>query len=282
MRSMTRWAYYNNDFILETDCHVPAGDLAVQRGYGVFDFFKTVNGTPIFIDEHIDRFYRSAAALRLPVGIPERALKSLLLQLTVRNALPDSGIRLTLTGGFSPDGFAIATPNLIITQQPLQLSTPAIFERGLRLATYEHQRQLPHVKTIDYLMAIWLQPWLAEQGADDVLYHHNNQISECPRANFFIVTEDARIITPDQHILEGITRTHVLHLAGAQAAACSIALNNLTIAREAFITSTTKGVLPVTAINGHPVGTGKPGPITRQLTAALKQQVDSLNPKTYS
>lgn len=275
-RAMARWAYYNNDFILETDCRVPAGDLAVQRGYGVFDFFKTVEGTPVFLDAHIDRFFRSAEAMRLPVGLSKKGLKSVLLQLIARNVLPDSGIRLTLTGGLSPDGFALASPNLIITQQELQLPTPAVFERGLRLATYAHQRQLPHVKTIDYLMAIWLQPWLAEQGANDVLYHHNNSITECPRANFFIVTEEERILTPDQHILKGITRAHVLQLAGAQAAESPVTVNDLKSVHEAFITSTTKGVLPVTAIDGHPVGNGKPGPVTRQLAAALKQQVAGL------
>lgn len=270
---MAHWAWYNNDFVPEADCVVPAGDLAVQRGYGVFDFFKTVAGKAIFLDDHIARFYLSAAALRLPAGHTEDSLKAILLRLMERNNLPDSGVRLTLTGGLSADGFAISQPNLIITQQPLLLPSLAVFERGLHLATYMHQRQLPHAKTIDYLMAIWLQPWLAEQRADDVLYHHDNQVTECPRANFFIITEAGHIRTAAQHILQGITRSYVLQNADREAAEGTITLQDLETAREAFITSTTKGVLPVTAVDGRPVGNGKPGPVTRRLAAELKQKM---------
>jgi D-alanine transaminase/branched-chain amino acid aminotransferase len=104
------------------------------------------------------------------------------------------------------------------------------------------------------------------------LYCHNNQVAECPRANFFIVTKDARLLTPGEHILKGITRMHVLQLAGAAAAEGPVTLDAVKEAREAFITSTTKGVLPVTAINGFPVGDGTPGPVTRQLAKELRDK----------
>jgi D-alanine transaminase/branched-chain amino acid aminotransferase len=271
--AMAQWAYYNNDFIPETDCGIPASDLAVQRGYGVFDFFKTVDENPVFLEDHLTRFYHSAAALRLPVGKTPAELKRILDELLERNALSLSGVRLTLTGGCSPDGFSITIPNLIITQQLLQLPEQHVIDKGVRLATYQHQRQLPHIKTIDYLMAVWLQPWLAEGGADDVLYYTNNQVSECPRANFFIVTNKDRLITPGANVLKGITRAHVLRLAGTMAAEGPVTLDDLTSAREAFITSTTKGILPVTVINNVPVGDGTPGPVTRQLAEALKYEV---------
>ena len=74
---MAQWAFYNNDFIPELDCKVPAGDLAVQRGYGIFDFLRTVEGTPLFLDEHLFRFYRSAETMRLPVGVS--TVRSLIL-----------------------------------------------------------------------------------------------------------------------------------------------------------------------------------------------------------
>jgi len=272
---MAQWAYYNNDFVLESDCAVPAGDLAVQRGYGVFDFFRTVAATPLFLDEHLQRFQRSAAELRLPIGKSDAELKTIFTQLIQKNALPDSGIRLTLTGGLSPDGFAIARPNLIITQQPMSRIT-ASFEQGIRLATYKHQRQLPQAKTIYYLMAIWLQPWLTQNSADDVLYFSNDGVTECPRANFFIITAGGIIITPANNVLKGITRAQILRLAGEKANERPIALAELKTAQEAFITSTTRQILPVTAIDGVAVGNGKPGPITRWLAEQLMAEIRRL------
>lgn len=282
---MAHWAYYNNDFVPETDCVVPAGDLAVQRGYGLFDFFKTRNGKPVFLEAHLARFYQSAAALGLKVVQTTSQLKAILFVLLEKNNLADSGVRLTLTGGVSPDAFTTASPNLIITQQSLQLPSQALFEQGLKLATYAHERQLPHIKTIDYLMAIWLQPWLAQQGADDVLYYSDTGVSECPRANFFIVTEAGTVVTPAQGVLKGITRAQILRLAGGAVEERAIRVEELKTAREVFITSTTKGVLPVIAIDRVAIGTGKPGPVTRrlaeQVAAAVQQEVLHETLKVY-
>ena len=272
---MAKWAYYNNDFVLEKECVLPAADLAVQRGYGVFDFFRATAGKPLFLDAHLDRFYHSANALRLQLSKSEVELKTVIAEMLFRNALPHSGVKLTLTGGFSPDGFSIAQPNLIITEQTLS-HPPAAFAQGIRLATYAHQRQLPHVKTIDYLMAIWLQPWLTEIGADDVLYFSDGQITECPRANFFVVTEDDRIATPDKNILKGITRARVLHLASEKAAERSITITDLKDASEAFITSTTKQVVPVIAIDGLTIGNGKPGRVTQWVAEQLSLEIEAL------
>jgi branched-chain amino acid aminotransferase len=270
---MGEWAFYNDDFVLESNCAVPASDLAVQRGYGVFDFFKTVLNKPLFFDAHLLRFRRSAEAMRLPVNKTREELKAIIHQLIYKNELPDSGIRLTLTGGVSPDGFTLGKPNLIITQQPLAPASPAL-ESGIRLITYEHQRQLPQVKTIDYLMAIWLQPRLATACADDILFYTSNHgITECPRANFFLVAADGTLVTPGEHILEGITRSRILRLTGENVVEGSIALSELKTAREAFITSTTKQVLPVIAIDNQPIGNGKQGPITQRLAEKLRKEI---------
>lgn len=270
---MDRWTYYNDKFVPEAECRLPAGDLAVQRGYGIFDFFKTRNGTPVFLEDHLARFYRSADVMRLPVGKTAPEVKTIITELIIKNALPDSGIRLTLTGGLSPDGYSLGTPNFIITQQPLQLPTTAAFEQGIRLATYQHQRQLPYVKTIDYLMSMWLQPWLVQSGAQDVLYHQNGMVSECPRANFFIVK--GVISTPGQHVLKGIHRNKVLQLAGSKAVERMLSLDELATAQEAFITSTTKQVLPVIAIDDRIISDGRPGPVTRHLAQQLETLIKS-------
>lgn len=258
------YAVINGTYIAETEASLLISDLAIQRGYGIFDYLRTVNGQPAFLDDHLDRFYHSAAFMNLPVTADRAQLKQLIHGLTEKNNLPDSGIRLTLTGGYSENGYTPAQPNLLITQAPFIFNKEA-FSKGIRLITHNYQRQLPQVKTIDYLQAIYLQPHISERQADDVLYHHNNSLRECPRANFFIVTENDEVLTPAEHILKGVTRKKILAFSDLKVREADVQLADLARAREAFITSTTKEVLPVVSIDGRPVGNGTPGRITADI-----------------
>jgi branched-chain amino acid aminotransferase len=264
---MQKWAFINDGFIAEEKACIHFRDLSIQRGYGVFDFFKLKGSEPVFLDEHLKRFFYSSSQMHLHVGKTEKELKNILAELISKNELPDSGVRITLTGGYSADGYQIAEPNLIIAQQNFQVLTAAHFEKGARLITYEHQRQLPSVKTIDYLMPIWLQPYIKTHNADDVLYYSNNIVTECPRSNFFLVTNEDKIITPKDNILKGITRKKLLEIAvkDFEVAEENITLGELSTAKEAFITSTTKTILPVTSINGSTIGNGTAGLVTKKL-----------------
>ncbi|WP_439505460.1 aminotransferase class IV [Sediminibacterium sp.] len=260
----------NGEMMLANSLSINASDLAIQRGYGIFDFLVTVNGKPIFLEDHINRFYLSAESMHLPVLLDKSALIATIEALMQKNNLPNSGIRITLTGGNSPDGYSIGNPNLIISQSLFNYSNQ-VFDKGLKLITYEHQRQLPHIKTIDYLKAIYLQPTIKAAGADDVLYHFNEWITECPRANFFIVTNQEEVLTPKKNILQGVTRKKIFELNGYTIKEANISLDMLFSAKEAFISSSTKNILPVNSINGNLIGEGKPGPITRNLYEQLVQ-----------
>ena len=249
--------FFVNDTFLPIDqASLLVTDLSIQRGYGIFDFFMTLGDRPIFLDEHLDRFFRSAAQLRLPVDRTREELKIIITGLQQRNAIPDSGIRMTLTGGYSADGYSLSQPNLIITQKPLDTSGIASCEPPIRLVTYPHRRQMPETKTIDYLMAIWLQPYIRQHGAGDVLYQLDGIVSECPRSNFFIVTADDTIVTPGKNILRGITRMKILEVAAARfrVEERDVTLEDIRNAKEAFIASTTNHVRPVSHVDGHPIG----------------------------
>ncbi len=258
------YVYINGDFVLKEDAKILITDLSVQRGYGIFDYFKTINNQPVFLDDHLDRFYFSAREMFLPVDMERDALKDILQQLIKKNNLPDSGIRITLTGGYSADGYLPAKPNMFITQLPFSYSKDN-FEKGTRLVTYEHQRQLAQVKTIDYLQAIRLQTFIKKNNADDVLYYAASGISECPRANFFMINDKDEIITPDKNILAGITRKKILSFDELAVKERTILPDDIATAREAFVTSTSKLILPVLEINGTKIGHGKPGEITKEL-----------------
>lgn len=250
---MNNWAYTNSEFVLEEQASLPVCDLAIQRGYGVFDFFKVTNATPLFLNDHLNRFFFSAAQMRLTVTKSKEELIKLIHLLIKKNNAVDCGIRITLTGGISENGYSIGRPNLILTLHPINFPTKKDFTKGIKLITHPHQRQLPQVKTIDYLMAIWLRPLIEQNQADDVLYCQNEIVSECPRSNFFMVTKEERIVTPANNILQGITRMKTLEIAKQyfKTEERAIRIEEIKKAKEAFITSTTKMILPVRKLNEH-------------------------------
>ncbi|MDB5209704.1 MAG: amino acid aminotransferase [Sediminibacterium sp.] len=245
--------FLNGRFIPLSEATIPVNDLGLQRGYGIFDFLRVTDGAPLFWEDHLDRFYQSAEMMRLSIRYSRDEMRSIIKELLQRNGLANAGIKLLLTGGPSSDGYQMTgETNLLISEQLIPPPPDTIFLPGYKLISYEHQRQVPEVKTTDYLMAIRLQPWVKENGADDILYHQNEMVSECPRSNFFIITKDDRLVTPAKNILKGITRKQLLAIAsniGIHAEERAISLNDVRNAKEAFITSSTKRLIPVTQVD---------------------------------
>ncbi len=268
-----RYISINHQLYTEEDAKISVSDLSIQRGFGIFDFLKTINHQAIFLEDHFDRFYNSAKEMNISVGVDRVELKNSIDLLMKSNNLPNSGLKFILTGGYSVDGYTMAKPNLILTQVPFEIDKTQ-FNIGMKLVTYDHQRQLPTIKTIDYLQAIRLQSFIRENLADDVLYHHHGSIRECPRANFFIVKGN-KVITSKTDVLKGITRSKILGLKLENIILLEedVNLNDLATADEAFISSSTKNALPVLAIDGKKIGDGKPGEITKKINEALYQLI---------
>ncbi|ALW86721.1 amino acid aminotransferase [Hymenobacter sedentarius] len=265
------YAYLHGQFTPLDRAFLHVSDLAVQRGYGVFDFFKVHAGQPLFLEAYLDRFYRSAQLLELAVPLARPALRAVIEELIERNRLPLSGVKLLLTGGYSANGYEPGAPNLVVTEQPLALPTPAQVAAGIRLITYDYVRELPAAKSINYVTGIRLLQQLKARGAGEVLYHHQGVITESPRANFFIVKHDHTVVTPATDVLAGITRQNLLSLPESPYRLTEglVTLAEVYQAKEAFLTSTTKRVLPVVQIDDVVLGTGQPGPVTRALLQAL-------------
>lgn len=273
------FVYHLGEIIPLEKAFLHISDLAVQRGYGIFDFFKIVNNTPLFLDDYLARFYESARLMHLPVPLTPDELKNVLYQLMEKNQIPQSGIKMVLTGGYSEDGYTPAAPNLLITQQPISLLTEAQVQQGIQVITHAYLRDLAEAKTINYSTGIRLQPQIRAQGAQDVLYHQHGVVTECPRSNFFIVTPDNRVITPAKDVLKGITRKNVLQVAGKKYLTQEgvVTLADIATAKEAFTTSTTKQVLPIVQVDDQVIGNGQPGAVTltlwQDLLALENQQV---------
>lgn len=260
-------AYINDRFVNADEAVLHISDLSMQRGFAVFDFFRTINTVPLFIDDHLQRFYGCAKAMHLEVSKQPTEIKKIVKDLVDSSGLAEAGIRVMLTGGYSADSYQPATPNLVITCVPVKTASTSDFERGYRIITYPHQRELPQIKSINYQMAVWLQPLLKEKKADDVLYCNGDIITEFPRSNVFIVTKEGGLVTPASNVLAGITRKKIMEISVV--AERDITLQELYDASEVFLTSTTKKIIPVIEVDGKKIGQGRPGPVTSQLLDQL-------------
>ncbi len=269
---MSGYCYANGIIKPTSDSTIGVRDLGLLRGYGVFDFSRTQNGQLFHFDRHLARFRRSAAALHLPLRLDDWEILEIVERLLAASELKAPAVRLVLTGGYEDGGVSEPKPNLIIMTEELPVSAPESYTEGVKLITVEFQRELPHVKSLNYLNSFRLIPRLRERNASDLLYHSHLGVTECPRSNFFGFLGDT-LVTPSEGILKGITRRLVLELASTEFAVQETSLrhDSLNGVDEAFVTSTTKGILPVSMIDGRKIGNGKPG----HRTLALMEQLDA-------
>lgn len=271
--------FLNNEFVDEEKASLGIKDLSIQRGYGIFDFFRTSNFIPLFLDDYLERFFKSAQLCRLPLPYTKEGLKDVLSEMIKLNKIADAGFKMILTGGYSTDGYELSSPNFIIIEQPVEMLGKDNFERGISIILHEYMRELPQVKSINYLVGVYLQDKVKQHKADDVLYYQNEFVLEFPRSNVFIVTKDQKVITPVENVLRGITRMKVLELAkrnGYLVEERPTTVEEVRNAAEVFLTSTTKRILPVLKVDGFEIGDGQVGEITRNLSKAFFSMEESV------
>jgi D-alanine transaminase/branched-chain amino acid aminotransferase len=264
------YVYLNDRFVEIEKATLHISDLAIQRGYGIFDFFRLRDGVLLYVEDHLDRFLHSANIMHLVTPYSKTELLSILHQLVQKNNLPNAGIRMILTGGYSPDAYQPVAPNFIVIQTPLQINDD-LTPTSVSIITHEFVRDIPEAKTINYSMGIWLLKKLEEQKAQDVLYHQNGIVSEFPRSNFYLVTNDNVIKTPEKNALKGVTRKRILDVASTQfqVRECPITMEDIKHAKEAFLTSSTKRIQAIVKMDGQLIGNGLPGTATTQLLKML-------------
>lgn len=260
--------YLNDRFIPLQQATLPIGDLSIQRGYGIFDFFRLQENVLLYVEDHLHRFCHSAEVMHLPVPYPVETMRGLIRELADRNNLREAGIKMILTGGESADAWHPGTPAFMLMASPMSLGIPQE-PKAVRVITHEYVRDVPEAKNINYTMGVWLQQRMKAEGTDDVVYFRDGKISELPRCNIFVVRADGSVITPDSGILEGITRKRLLEVHDVPVRTGVVTTEDLQAASEVFLTSSTKRIQAIVSIDGKPVGNGQPGPVTRMLLGKL-------------
>lgn len=275
---MLDWVYVNGRYVQRDAATLHASDLSILRGYGVFDYFRYADGSPRFLTDHLDRFRRSAAGLNLEVGREDSELAEMVHQLIERNGGGAGGIRLVLTGGYAADGYTPLTPNLLGLPYAFVPPDPKWYAQGCTVWLHPYERQLPTVKSIDYLEGIRIQPHLKAAGAQYPLYvDRQDYVRESDRSNYFIVREGT-LITPDADVLFGVTRKHLLRVARVLHIPTEerrVPATEFFQADEVIICSSIKGAMPVSGAvdsrTGKTVRFGAPGPVTGRLMEAWRE-----------
>jgi len=272
-------SYYNVNGkitpVAEAQLHVT--DLAIIRGYGVFDYFRVLGRRPLFVEDYVDRFFRSASLLDLAVPCSKVELIQNIQDLLDKNGQEKAGIRLILTGGYTTDNYTPVQPNLLILQHPFATFPAWGYERGVKMLTFQYEREIPVAKTINYVTGIRIQKWLRDNDAAAVLYYDGGTIKESDRSNFFLIDQAGKLITPKEGVLPGITRMKVLQIAremGLSVEERMVELHEVFDAKEAFMTSSIKKVLPVIMVDDKPIADGKVGEMTQKLGARFEALVD--------
>lgn len=279
---MNYWCYANGKILKKNKIRVGITDLVMLRGYGVFDFLRTYYGMPFRLSDYLIRFENSAKGMNLKLPISKKEIIKTIFLLLKKNQLStgnhpkrDFGIRLLLTGGYSLDSYLPSVKsNLFILVEDLPKYPAWWSEKGIKLITYDHSRELASIKTINYLTAIRLADERRRQKAQDTLYISDGKILETTRNNFFLFHGDI-LVTPNDFILHGITRKTVLEIAGKlfKIEVRDVFRDELFECTEAFITGTTRGITPVIQINDIKIGNQKPGKNTQQLIALFEETV---------
>ncbi|MCY7356196.1 MAG: aminotransferase class IV [Rudanella sp.] len=268
------YGYFNGSVLPTDQISVGVTDLSLLRGYGLFDYFLTYNGRPFQWDWYWERFRNSAAGLRLPLPFGKDETYAVVMDLLARTGQPDVAFRFVMTGGYSPDSISIGTPNLMILTEDIHPVPPIQYEQGIKVILDDYVREMAEVKTTDYKRVILKAEEIRAANALDILYHKDGEISELSRSNFFIVRGN-KLITPNRHILRGITRRTIMELAQAdfQVEERPLLLSELYEADEAFTTSSTKKVLPITQIGELMIGNGQVGIRSRFLLERMDELV---------
>jgi branched-chain amino acid aminotransferase len=259
---------------------LPLNDLGIVRGYGIFDLLRAYGTTPFRLRDHVLRLESSAQQIGLALPWSTEDLERIVLDTYAANPIPDAAVRIVVTGGPS-DNFMMPgnRPSLVVMIHPPSPPSASQYEQGVKVVCALIGRMLPTVKSINYLTAIMAMQEASKAGAVEAIYlDDQDRVTEGTRSNLFVV-RGQRLITAREGILKGITRQVVMEVAAPEfeIVESPIHYRDLAHVDEAFLTSTTKEVLPVAQIDDIVLSNGRPGPVTQRIAELFRAYVQSVS-----
>lgn len=267
--------YIDGEFISEDQAQLSVKDITVLRGYGIFDFLITYNRRPFYLKEHVARLENSAKEIFMELQHTNEEICEIVEETIRRNPHhTESNVRIVYTGGISPDG---VTPQgngiLMVMATPKHVLPDWWYTDGAPIATVDMVRFIPASKSTNYLSAVFAQQEARKkyEAIEAIYVNKQNQVLEGTTTNIYGVKGNT-IVTPEDGILHGITRSVVLDLAKDK---YTIDLRPIDMAElkefdEIFLTASNKEIVPVSKVNDMVVKDGKPGAVTRDIMDMFK------------
>ncbi|MGD8251349.1 MAG: aminotransferase class IV [Desulfobacterales bacterium] len=248
--------------VAESEAVISIRDLAVLRGYGVFDFLRTYGKRPFHLEDHVKRLERSARLIGMTLKWSRRDIIHIVEDALSKSSHGECNIRILVTGGGSDDSITpMDAPRLIVMITPLHELPREWYAHGVKVITSHIDRFVPGAKSTNYIPGILALKDAREQGAVESLYVDGmGRVLEGTTSNFFGFVGET-LVTPDTGILPGITRQVVINLVRGDIPleVRDLHANELMLMDEAFITASNKEIVPVVRINAIRLGDGAPG-----------------------
>ncbi len=281
---MGRWAYRDGRYLRLTAPAVAIEDRGYQFADGVYEMIKVIDGRPRDLERHFDRLERSLGELRIPMPTTRRALGAIIGETLRRNRLSLATVYLQVTRGIAPRNHpfpARARPTLTVTVRRAPFPDAEERRRGVAVLSVPEQRWARcDIKSIALLPNVLARQRAAEAGCREAWFvGADGVVTEGSASNAFIVDTQGRLRThpAGPRILSGITRGILLELAraaGIEVVEEPFTLEEAKRAREAFLSSTTSLLLPVTRIDDSIVANGVPGSLTRTLARRYAEYLE--------
>jgi branched-chain amino acid aminotransferase len=284
----------NGLIVNQEHARVSVFDHGFLYGEGVYETLRTYNGQPFLFDRHMRRLRNSAGMLALPIPISDAEIGTRFLDTMQAGGLiggpgKEAYIRLMVTRGvgeLSYDPAVCPAPSIVVIVKP-QVDPPAeAFEHGVAVAIVSTVRN--HPGTVNPLIksnnllnnALAMQEAVRRSTYEGIMRNHRGELAEGTTSNLFIVKNGAALTPPlDAGLLPGITREFLFEIGAERRIEIREAVlldEDLFGADEAFLTATTRELVPIVRVDARPIGTGRPGPVTGTLLEAFRQKAQEL------
>ena len=272
--SLPRWVSRNGALLAPSDAHISIFNPALFGAFGVYESIQLCRGRCFRLQSHLERLAESAARIELALPVTLDALAGWVEQLIAAEGCDDALVRLFVLGpapGYPAELFIwLETPR-----------TPSAEARrgGVGAVTFEGERALPLAKSLNTLVNHLARAKAVAAGEHEgLLVNRAGCLTEGASSNLFVVEEGVLCTAPEEEMLAGVTQIEVLRLAaelGLPVVQRPLPVAELARWDEAFLTSTSRHVLPLVRVDGRAIGDGRPGPITRQLQAAFEAMFEA-------
>ena len=258
----------NGERRLVAEAQVPIFNQALLSSFGVYEAVKVEAGRPFYLEEHLHRLLQSAAMLDLALDLDVPTLAAWFDRLNRLD--PQATWRLTIVAIGAVE--AEAEPIVAMRPEPMRTYPARFYQAGASVVLYEGQRALPACKSLNTLVNFLARRAATEVGALEGVLHHNGYLTEGARSNLFAVRQGQLLTPPATEVLSGITRDVILQvMADTPYPVAEAPLPaDLSLYEEIFISSTSMHVMPVSRIDGQPIGSGRVGAITKLAMARFE------------